>query len=125
MKLFFWQAKEEHFYNLNEAEVCRTKIFLHNDKAILLAGFSRDDNLDFVNECMDNFKTPFTMSRTATVLYILLWLIIIIIGVVLWEDYRGMFFLYIIAIAAAIVYFHYILDVSANHYILSFLEYLG
>jgi hypothetical protein len=116
---YFFTSKEDHFYILPDSTVCKTRTILWNDKAGMIAGFSRYGNMDFINKCMDDFKSSTTLGKIATLIYIFIVFCLMIIGIVLWEDNKFVTFIYILIVGAAWYYFHWILDISTNHFILS------
>lgn len=116
---YFWLSKEDHYYNLDDGTKCKTRILLWNDKACLLAGFSSDDNMDFIEKCMDDFESPLTLGKMATLIYVIVFFVLIIIGMILWEDKKALAVLYILLVAAGWYYFHWVLDLSVNHFVLS------
>ena len=116
---YFFISKEDHFYNLSDSTVCKTRTILWNDKAGLIAGFSKHGDMEFINKCMDDFKSPTTLGRIATLIYVFVLFCLMIIGIVLWEGNKFVFSIFLVIVIAAWYYFHWILDISTNHFILS------
>ena len=61
----FLIAREDHYYNLEDAKV-RTRTFIWNNKACLLAGFSKTGDMKFIDECIDRFESDTMLGKIAT-----------------------------------------------------------
>lgn len=121
IETYFWFSKEDHFFSLENGVTCKTRTMLWNNKAGLLVGFTKNGNMDFIENCMNDFKSPITLGKIATVVYILIFSVLLIIGFYLWVELRFLAIIYFILFAIAWYYFHWVMDYSVNHFILSFL----
>jgi hypothetical protein len=119
-KSSFFFSKEDHFYTLEDSTLCHTRTYLWNSKAGLLAGFSANGDMEFINQCMDSFKSSRTLGYIGTFLYGIIFVIVIIVLFVAWEEKRLLGILLICIVVAIFYYFHWVLDISINKYFASF-----
>ena len=71
----FLIAREDHYYNLEDAKV-HTRTFIWNNKACLLAGFSKNGDMKFIDDCIDRFESDTMLGKTATWLLFLFFAIL-------------------------------------------------
>lgn len=118
---YFWFSKEDHYYTLENGALCKTRVLLWNDKAGVLAGFSTDGNMEFIEKCLDDFKSPISLGKIATLIYVVILFFLFMIAFALWEDKKILAILYALVVIAGWYYFHWVLDFSVNRFILSYL----
>lgn len=116
---YFFVSKEDHLYYLRDSTICKTRTILWNDKAGMIAGFAKHGNTEFVDKCINNFKSPVTLGKIATLIYVLVLVVIFIIGFILWEGNVVLGILYTLLVIGVWYYFHWVLNFSTNHFILS------
>ncbi len=119
-KSSFFFSREDHFYTLEDSTLCHTRTYLWNSKAGLLAGFSANGDMEFINQCMDSFKSSRTLGYIGTFLYGIIFVIVIFVLFVAWEEKRLLGIFLICIVVAIFYYFHWVLDISINKYFASF-----
>ncbi len=116
---YFWLSKEDHFYSLEDGATCKTRSLLWNDKAGLLVGFSKEGDMTFIDQCMKDFKSPLALGKIATLIYVFVLMCLFIVFIALWEERKFLAIIYALMVVAGWYYFHWVLDYSANRFILS------
>lgn len=116
---YFWFSKEDHYYTFEDGSILKTRVLLWNDKAGMLAGYSLDGDMEFIEKCMNDFKSPIALGKIATLIYLIIFLILFCIGIGIWSDNKFYAILYFLVFIAGWYYFHWVLDISVNQFVLS------